>query len=394
MFRAMFNSLRGPLAATLLVSSAFLPAACGGDDDDGGWKGETIPIGAIFSTTGDGTAFGPQQLKGAELAAEEINADDGVNGAAIELVQKDDAGDPAESARRMRELTEEDEAVAVLGPTFSNSSARAHPVANRAKTPVLAVSNTAPGIVGDCAYPCEYIFRDSLAEADAIPANVDDFYRRESPDSAAVIYPKGDPFGRTSADTARNTFGDNMVRTMLAEWPGGLPRAVGSNPDVVMVTASSGDAVVDIVRDLRREGYEGPVLGGNAFNSATASRELGAAGEGAQSAAAWFAGNDSEENQEFIDAYRKKYDEEPDQFAAQAYTGVHLLAEAAEEAELTFDDLAADREAVKNALEDVKEETPLGDFSFTEDHDVSQPIWIVRMDGNGGFELVEEVPPA
>jgi hypothetical protein len=40
----------------------------------------------------------------------------------------------------------------------------------------------------------------------------------------------------------------------------------------------------------------------------------------------------------------------------------------------------------------VDEETPLGDFTFTADHDVSQPIWVVRLDGEGGYDLVEEIP--
>ena len=389
----MPTSRKGLLTAIAIVSSALLLAACGGDDDQNG-SGETIKIGSIFSTTGDGAAFGPQQLKGAELAVEEINGDDdGIDGATIELVQKDDAGDPAKSAAAMGDLIKQDEVVAVLGPTFSNSSAEAHPVANEAKTPVLAVSNTAPGIVGDCAYPCEYIFRDSLAEADAIPANVNEFYAAESPNKAVVMYPEGDPFGESSAETAANTFGDNMVKTITATFPGGEKKALASNPEVVMITASSGEAVVEMIKDLRGNGYEGPILGGNAFNSATASADAGADGKGAQSAAAWYAGNDSEENQEFIAAYQSKYGEEPDQFAAQAYTGVQLLAEAADDASLSFDDIAADRDALKNSLEGVQEETPLGDFSFTADHDVNQPIWIVQMDGKGGFDLVKELPP-
>ena len=96
-----------------------------------------------------------------------------MNGAEIELLQRDDGGDPASARpRRWRRSISEDEVLAVLGPTFSNSAAEADPIANKAGTPVLAVSNTGPGIVGDCPYPCDLVFRDSLGEADAIPANV------------------------------------------------------------------------------------------------------------------------------------------------------------------------------------------------------------------------------
>src|SRR6266704_735534 len=40
------------------------------------------------------------------------------------------------------------------------------------RTPVTAPSNTRNRIVGTCPYSCTYIFRDSLGEAAAIPANL------------------------------------------------------------------------------------------------------------------------------------------------------------------------------------------------------------------------------
>lgn len=379
---------------TVAIASIILPlgwAGCSGDGAE--WDGETIRLGSIFSTTGDGAAFGPQQLKAAELAVDLINRDGGVNGAELTLEQRNDAGDPAASARAMRSLIEGEEALAVLGPTFSNSSAEAHPVANRQRTPVLAVSNTGPGIVGDCPYPCDYIFRASLGEAEAIPANVGDFVEAGRTGLVDILYPEGDAFGESSAETAEQAFAAAGVTAAAGSvGPGGIDAVTAVVRDAYMITASSGETVVDLIRQLRALGYGGTILGGNAFNSLTAAGELGEDGKGARSAAAWFAGNDSEENRDFISAYRDRYGEEPDQFAAQAFTGVELLAAAAEAADLSFDDLASDREALLPALEQVEQETPLGDFRFTADHDVSQPIWIVEMDGSGGYELIEKVP--
>ncbi len=312
------------------------------------------------------------------------------------LEQEDDAGDPATSAALMKDLIEGSGSLAVLGPTFSNSSAEAHPVANRLKTPVLAVSNTGPGIVGDCDYPCQYIFRNSLGEAEAIPANVREYVSASDPSAADIIYPDGDAFGETSARTARQAFRSEGVSIrQVFEIPSAGVASIGNRGgnNGVMITASSGEAVVTLVRQLRKSiGFKGQILGGNAFNSLTAAEALGRVGKGAQSAAAWFAGNDSQENERFIDAYTSRYGQGPDQFAAQAYTGVKLLAAAAASADLAFEDIAADRDAVEASLEGVEMETPLGEFSFTADHDVSQPIWIVRMDGRGGYELVEKVP--
>lgn len=391
----MIKRSRPAVLATVLALAASLVIAGCGSDDDNQWKDETIALGSLFSTTGDGVTFGPQQVKGAQLAIDEINADDGVNGAELTLTQRDDASDPATSAEGMTNLIDQQQVIAVLGPTFSNSAAEADPVANQKQTPVLAVSNTGPGIVGDCDYPCDFIFRDSLGEATAIPANVTNLVSREESGNAWVIYPAGDTFGKTSAETAAAAFRDQNWSARVAAIPADgtfFMRADFKN--AIMITASSGETAASYVTTLRDTfSYKGPILGGNAFNSPLVARSLGKTGKGVQSASAWYAGNTSEENQEFIAAYQNSYGEAPDQFAAQAYTGVKLLAEAAEEADLKFEDIAADRAALKTSLEQVSEETPLGRFSFTPDHDVIQPIWIVAMDGQGGYELVEKVDP-
>jgi hypothetical protein len=74
-------------------------------------------------------------------------------------------------------------------------------------------------------------------------------------------------------------------------------------------------------------------------------------------------------------------------------TGVQLLAEAARNSDLTFGDLASDRQKLAQALAEVQMPTPLGNFAFTPDHDVSQPIWVVSMDGGKGHSLVERLDP-
>ena len=379
------------VCVALSVCAAIAFAGCGSDDGDAG-DGKTVLIGSIFSTSGDGSAYGPQQVKAAELAIGEINDDDGIDGTELELAQMDDQSDPAVSKQKMTDQVDS-AAIAVLGPTFSNSAAEADPVANDAGMTVLAVSNTGPGIVGDCPYPCEYVFRDSLGEEDAIPANIDTLVAAEKPKTAAIVHPADDPFGESTAQIAKDAFEKAGVKVnTVARSTAGLLLALNSKPDAFMITASSGAAATDLIKSLRRNGFNGPILGGNAFNSATSSKIAGADGKGAQSAAAWYAGNESEENQEFIQDYRTAYGEEPDQFAAQAYTGVQLLAEALDDVDLTYSDTETDRELLAGALPDVEEETPLGSFAFTADHDVNQPIWVVRMNGKGGFDLVEEIP--
>ena len=396
------------VAFASLVAALALAACGSSDDDDAGttagstaWEGEKIAVGSLYSTTGPGAAFGPQQVDGAELAIEEINESGGVNGAEIELAQRDDASDPKRSAQEMTALIEDEEVVAVLGPTFSNSAAEADPIANHAGTPVLAVSNTGPGIVGDCPYPCELVFRDSLGEAEAIPANIELYAAGSKAKRATVIHPLDDPFGETSAATAVDAFeeqgidvtGTEVFAPLEAGPQPAIEQAIEARADAIFLAGSSGEVAAKAIKIARETGFKGDLLGGNAFNSPIVGEQAGSASRGAQSAAAWIAENDSMVNTSFTGAYEEAYGAEPDQFAAQSYTGLKLLAAAAEDADLTFDDVDADRAAIAEALAGVELESPLGSFRFTQDHDVLQPIWVVRMDGEGGYDLVEEIPP-
>ena len=88
-----------------------------------------------------------------------------------------------------------------------------------------------------------------------------------------------------------------------------------------------------------------PIIGGNGLNSLAYIKNSGAAGEGTVVGAAWNIGNDAAANQKFIAAYKAKYNADPDQFAAQAYSGVYIIAEAIKKAGAN-----GDRKSVRDAL--------------------------------------------
>lgn len=353
---------------------------------------KTIRIGSVFSVTGIGAPFGPQQVRGERLAARLINLEGGIDGMKLQIIQHNDGSSPQRTPKAMRTLIEREKVVAVLGPTFSNAASTGDPVADKLGAPVLAVSNTGQGIVGRCAYPCKLIFRDSLGEEAAIPAVIDSLLSEARKMKRALIaYPQEDPFGESSASIAEGAFakGGAAVEELPFSDPSAL-RSLPGKPSALMITASSGVAAAAAMKAARAGGFTGPILGGNAFNSAIAAAEAGAAGKGARSAAAWYLGNPSHVNKRFVRAYREAYDEAPDQFAAQAYTGVSLLAQAARKAHLSrARSLATARKALAAALAKVTLNTPLGHFRFTAEHDVSQPIWIVAMNGGGGYKLIE-----
>jgi branched-chain amino acid transport system substrate-binding protein len=395
------GSRRALRLVVVLASVTLLVGACGSparhnERAEGPWAGHTITIGAVFSTTGPGSAYGVSQRLGASLAVRQIDATGGIRGAHLRIIYENDASLPSLSAEVTRHLIVQDHVLALLGPTLSDAASGAHPVADELKTVMLAVSNTGLGIVGDCAYPCRWIFRDSLGEQAAIPANIRAYAREAHPATASVVYPAGDAFGLSEAQIAEESMAPEGIKLLsVVECPsatapvaGCVAQATSGNPAFLMVTGSSSAFLARVMVRARADGYLGEFLGGNTFNSTVTAKLAGPAGQGAQSAAAWYLGNAFPANESFVASYETAYGRNPDEFAAQAYTGVELLAKAMEAAPLDFTNLARDRQAVFDSLEAVRMETPLGPFSFTPSHDVEQPIWIVQMDGTGGFRLV------
>jgi len=388
------------------LAAALVVAACGstggGGSNTNSYSGKTIKLGAILSITGAGGVYGPQSRDGANLAVKQINASGGVNGAQIALTINDDASDKAQSAQVAQKLIQQEQDLALLGPTLSNSAVAVHPLAESLKTPILAVSTTGIHIVPDCNFPattpCKYVFRDSLGEETAIPTNIKSYAEDKQPKTGVLLVAQDDKFSSDGGTIVQNTvaqYNVNLLKTIKfnkaeADLSPYVTQAVQAKPDVIFIT-SLGGIPAKIMTEARKQGWQGQFLGGNGFNTATVSAQAAGAGKGARSASAWYLGNTFASNKDFVDAYKAEYSKDPDQFSAQGYTAIKILADAAKRANLTFSDLAGDRDKLRTAMESVNIQTPLGPFQFTSNHDVKQTVWVIQMDGNGGFTLVHQI---
>lgn len=362
------------------------------------YAGKTIELGAALSLSGPGAAYGPQQVRGIRLAVDTLNRQ-GIDGARIAVDIQNDESSPSRAAQLFSQMAADPSIVGLIGPTLSNSAPAADPIADQAGIPVVAVSNTGNGIVGTCPYACAYIFRDSLGEAQAIPVNVQVAVNERHPATAVLLYAQDDKFSRDGAAAFRQAFDDQGIQ-LLKEFPfsetqtdfsTNVAQAIAVRPDLLAV-AAVGNIPAEILLAAHRQGFTGLVLGGNGFNTPAVAKAAGAAGRGAQSATGYYAGNQDPANQAFVAAYRARYGELPDQFAAQAYAGVMIFANASEHANLSFNDPSRDRNRLRDALESVDLDTPMGPFTFTTQQDVYQTIWVVAMDGVGGYRLLSSVP--
>lgn len=81
-----------------------------------------VRIGVAGPFTGANASFGEQYMRGAQAAADEINAHGGVNGEKIVLVKGDDACEPKQAVAAANRLVDQDNVVAVVGHFCSSST--------------------------------------------------------------------------------------------------------------------------------------------------------------------------------------------------------------------------------------------------------------------------------
>ena len=386
----------------VLGALAIALAACSGTAAPGGGASSSpsasaakadVKVGVVISLTGVGNVYGPVQKNGAELAAQRINESGGVNGAKLVLVIDDDQSTTDGGVTAFRKQTSQDRVTAILGPTLSNTAVAAHPVAQSAQTPVIAISNTGEGIVGKCSYgPCDYIFRASLGEATAIPATVNIAKTKLNVKSVVLMYAQDDKFssdGFAIFQKALATAGITVKKEIAfsktdVDLSGPVTAALAESPDAIIDSSLAGPAI-QVLKEVNKKKPGMLVIGGNGFNTPAIITSAAAAAEGAVSGAAWYLGNPDPVNKDFVAAYRAKYNADPDQFAAQAYSALYILLDALKRTP-SVTSVLHDKLRTQLALT-TGVKTPLGEFSFNSSQDVNQKVYVVQVK-NGQFTPV------
>lgn len=340
-------------------------------------------IGVISYLTGPGAAYGEAITNGFNLAQKEINEKGEVD---IELVVEDSAGKQEQALSAAQKLMSDEEIVALLGPTLSTEMNVVGPEADLNGIPILGTSTTAQGIpqIGD------YVFRNSIPESLAIPASIQKAVDKFGAKKVAILYGNDDLFTQSGFDTMKAE-AENMGLEILtietfqkgqADYNAQLTKIKGLNPDLILCSALYNEGAV-IMDQARKMGIDVPFVGGNGFNSPQVIEIAGEASEGLIVATPWFGEKDDSKVQEFVQKYEAEYGKKPDQFAAQAYDALYIMAEGLKNAG------EADRDKLRDALAEIKDLPGiLGNFSFDKDGDVvMDPIVLIIKDGK--FQMFE-----
>ena len=358
------------LAAPIFATTAFAQAS------------GPVQIGAVEILSGPNAAYGTSIKAGLELALEEINQKGVLGGRKIQLTVEDSAANKDQAINAARKLIGRDKVVAIIGPTLSNEMFAVGPVVNERKIPIVGTSTTAAGIteIGP------YVFRTSLPESDVIPVTLA-YAQGKGVKTIALMYANDDAFAKSGFDTMKAAAEKAGLKVVAIESFSGkdtdfsaqLTKIKALKPDAIGISALV-EPVSGVLLQARQLGFgkETLFVGGNGSNSPKLGEIAGAASDGLIVGSPWFLGKPDATSEKFVAAFRAKYSKEPDQFAAQAYDCMFIMAAAIERAG------AADSEKIREALLATKHSGVMGPFTFTAGRDPASTEGVVVLVMQGG----------
>ena len=139
-------------------------AALGAAAVPGAQAADTIKIGLVTALSGQSAQAGESITRGLTVAIDEINAKGGLlGGRKVELVSRDDEGNPAKGVVAARELIYKEKVAVLFGGLDTPVSMAIVPIANQEKVPFMGPWAAGTGITKNGANP-NYAFRVSAVD--------------------------------------------------------------------------------------------------------------------------------------------------------------------------------------------------------------------------------------
>lgn len=298
----------------------------------------TIKIGAIVSATGPASFLGDPELKTLQLYVKKINENGGVNGDTIELVHYDSAADPKKAVTFTKRLIQQDQVVAIIGPSSSGATLAAMPFAQKAEIPMLSMAGSIK-IVDPVQ---SYIFKIVATDRMACERIMQDLKDRGLKNLAMISGNGG--FGKSMQaqclDVSKN-YGINIVADETygakdADMTAQLIK-IKNTPNVdAVLNPGFGQGPAIVTKNYRQVGLTQPLYQSHGVASKKFIEIAGEAAEGVRLVAPPVVVADklSDENPikqvcvDYKNAFEKEYNTQVASFGGHAYSALHAVVEA------------------------------------------------------------------
>ncbi|MEQ8655230.1 MAG: ABC transporter substrate-binding protein [Kiloniellales bacterium] len=300
---------------------------------------EPIKIGALYNVTGGMSSLDGPSLRGAELAAKQINADGGLLGRPIEIIAIDTRTDQQETAKAAQRVLSDD-IVAGIGMSDTTFVMAAAPLFQEESIPFVTSGATHPELP---AWVGDHMFMTPFGDDDQSYAIADYAYDTLGMRNVAVWTDQSMDFTKALSKffierfeerggtiSLQDSFmiGDTDFSAQIARL-----KDMDPAPDAVFISAIPTEAGLS-VKQIREAGMSLPIVSGDGFDtdlvSTTPGPELA---NDVYFSTHTYRADDRPEVLAFIKAYKEEYGVDPENaFAPLGYDALMLVANAIERA--------------------------------------------------------------
>ena len=345
--------------------------------DDSAADGSVFKIGSIGPTTGDAAIYGNAVMNAAQMAVDEINAAGGANGYQLAFKAEDDQNDAEKSVNAYNSLKDWGMQILMGTVTTTPCVAVADKTAEDGMFEITPSASSTDVITNDNVFQAcftdpnqgtksaQYIGENKLAKKVAVIYNSSDVY--SSGIEAKFIEEAKNQGLEVVAEEAFTADSKTDFSTQLK-------KAQDGGAELVFLPIYYTEASI-ILTQADQMGYQPKFFGCDGLDGLLAVKNFDTKlAEGVMLLTPFAADATDDLTKKFVKEYKDKYDEVPNQFAADAYDAIYAIKAAMEEAKVTPDMSVTDMgDALKSAMTKVTIDGLTGDeMSWSESGEVNK----------------------
>ncbi|PIN75304.1 hypothetical protein COV18_03890 [Candidatus Woesearchaeota archaeon CG10_big_fil_rev_8_21_14_0_10_37_12] len=327
---------------------------------------ENIPIGGLFSLTGDGASWGGDELKAVQLVIDETNEEGGIDRKQIDFVFEDAKTTSRDAVTAYNALKSKADVTVVIGSTWEQTTEPIAPLAEQDQ--IVLISPSISGVIEDDKN-YNYLFTTWYSELSGTKRVLQEM-NKQNIGRAVIIHNTG----------IWPTFVSNLFEKHSEEYNIEVLQAKEMKPDAIYTGFSLDEYLQSFMKQAQELGLTVPIYSASATENELLLEWYGQYKYGVYHPVPKI----TERHTEFIAKYKAKYGEEPTSpSAAPAYDAAKLVIAA-------LKDGARTGEEIKNWLDNVQDfpGTVVEKITFDEKGllDVGTDAFVIRTVKNRTFK--------
>ena len=354
---------------------------------------QPVKIFGVVELSGTGATSGTNFNDGVKLAVKEINAAGGILGRQIEYTASDTQSQ-AQVAKALAVKAVDEGAYVVMGPVFSGSI-----IVSMAETKRAGIPNFTGGEAATITQQGNpYIFRTAFTQTTSMPKVARYLKDNLKAKTVAIIYTNND-FGKGGRDVFTKAVEPQGIKVLAdistdpgqIDFSGAVLRAKQATADALFVYTNEEEAA-RALRELRKQGYDKPIVGETVLTSQKVIELAGDAANGAVAHVGLTADAPDPGIKAFAAKFQKEYNYKPDHNGLKGYSAMYIVKAVTEKVG------KFDPKAFADAMHGIKlsvKEYPgiLMDVSFDKNGDLDRESFMTKV-VNGKQEVIAVLPAA